>query len=440
MNAKNFFLDQFNGEPSWPELESFVKSGATESQIVEFKSEDHPTGDKGNAEFAKDVAALANSEGGVILFGIAEGEKDGFAVIDPILIDQRLDARLRQLIFSRVSPPISFSSWWLVLESDAAKGVFVLHIPRSPYAPHAVANSNTLMFPVRRGTITTFLAEPDLARAYESRIMSGESRERKILHLEKTVKLALPEGNCWLILTLVPDNPGPTRMDEKKFNRIRMKHLQKDVGLGWWRCSWSHVFAGLSKARLYSGYEQNEGWPSYAFAELYADGSGSFAGFVPEVATATDVSANSDVIALNDEQFAEWILGGLQTLTSHARDMGAGFSFLLRTNVRTMPGFSRFSLGQWRANRRSTIGNPVRWIEHSERVFELIPSENNWSHLIKQAHFVIQDLSQSLGYIGPSQFTGSGEIDLKRWSSDSQAEIRSWAQMNSVAPAIADGS
>lgn len=173
----NSFFNGFTGEPSWQELVEFIAGGAQESQRIEFKSQFYGSGGNENAELAKDLSALANTEGGLILFGINEVAKDDTGELCPIQIDETFDARMRQVISSTVSPHLPFSCWWLRSEPDGTNGVMVVHVPRSPFAPHAISQSKELSYPVRRGTTTAYLREPELARAYELRIMSGNQEK-----------------------------------------------------------------------------------------------------------------------------------------------------------------------------------------------------------------------------------------------------------------------
>ena len=56
-------------------LDSAVAAGATESDDLDWKSELPPQKGLPQTDFPKDVAAMANSGGGVIVFGVHESQK-----------------------------------------------------------------------------------------------------------------------------------------------------------------------------------------------------------------------------------------------------------------------------------------------------------------------------------------------------------------------------
>lgn len=250
--------------------------------------------------------------------------------------------------------------------------------------------------------------------------------------LEANLDGLLSADKSWITLTLVPDSPGPTRMTPEKFEEIKSRHLNKIICGGWWDTYWNQVFAGMSKAQLYSDFRQDEDSPEIAFAELHADGSGTFAGYLPEVNNGFEEKDEEGITTLSDEQLAEWVLGGLGTLLSHSQHMGAGSSFLVRGRVRGQSGVEKFSLGQKRNFLQRSIGNYVRRLDYSEQNLELTKGSLTWPLLIRHAQLVLQDLSQSLGYVGDNQFTNSGTITLDRWQSDALPKIENWARKNEV--------
>jgi hypothetical protein len=58
-------------------LRSLCQQACPEAQTLEFKAELPERSDRGKAEFLKDVCALANADGGDLVYGIAE--RDGCA-------------------------------------------------------------------------------------------------------------------------------------------------------------------------------------------------------------------------------------------------------------------------------------------------------------------------------------------------------------------------
>ncbi|MEP6878030.1 MAG: ATP-binding protein [Nitrosospira sp.] len=87
-------------------LEEWVASHATESEMLEFKAI-LPERD-GKQEFLKDVSAMANSNGGVIVYGISEkaGQAENIFAIKTENSDHAI-RRLEQCMESGIEPRLT---------------------------------------------------------------------------------------------------------------------------------------------------------------------------------------------------------------------------------------------------------------------------------------------------------------------------------------------
>lgn len=140
--------------------------GKPETQTLEFKAR---LPDKG-PELAKDIAALANAEGGDILFGV--GETDGRACLEaertPVGGDWA--ERLANLLAAYLRPRDFVEELrHLVLraEPELPGEVLVVSVPPAPYVV-AVARGATaespVTYPVRIGVTTAYLEHAEVAR------------------------------------------------------------------------------------------------------------------------------------------------------------------------------------------------------------------------------------------------------------------------------------
>lgn len=121
-----------------------------------------------NFEIAKDVSAMANSAGGIIIFGINEDARGRPTIPAPFELKgqrEKIDNILRTLV-SEV-PNYTISA--IESQSDATKGYIVLVIPPSERAPHMVIKKGELRYYGRGETGNYVLSEPDVARLYERR-------------------------------------------------------------------------------------------------------------------------------------------------------------------------------------------------------------------------------------------------------------------------------
>ncbi|HKB68721.1 MAG TPA: ATP-binding protein [Pyrinomonadaceae bacterium] len=151
-----------------------------ESVIFDAKREIPPK----NPDTAKDVAALANTAGGVLLYGLDEDAGGRPTVLTPITLDGQRE-RLEQIIRTSIDEVPTFSVSTIPTKTDSSKGYLVLLVPPSERAPHMVVVKGEQRFYGRAETSNYVLSQAEVARLYERRRTVGSD----ILPLlEKVVK------------------------------------------------------------------------------------------------------------------------------------------------------------------------------------------------------------------------------------------------------------
>lgn len=131
-------------------LNAWVHEGISEHERLEFKRDSY--GANAGNELRKDVSAMANTSGGMIVIGI--DEQDGCASgISPV-IDEEADAhelRVSQILSSGFDPAIY---GWSVKSISADEGhCLVIDVPRSLTGPHRVTAQGRNRFFKRAGTM-----------------------------------------------------------------------------------------------------------------------------------------------------------------------------------------------------------------------------------------------------------------------------------------------
>lgn len=128
-------------------------------------------GKDGAEEFAKDVAAMANTDGGLIVFGVHENSARAVK-ISPQTVDDLVMRTLRQYL-SRIQPTVFGVEFRQLAPRDGAPGVLLMAVPASPDAPHLfyppTGSNDMFSAPYRYGTGTNWMTETQLARAYQDR-------------------------------------------------------------------------------------------------------------------------------------------------------------------------------------------------------------------------------------------------------------------------------
>src|SRR6266704_2206470 len=68
--------------------------------------------------------------------------------------------------------------------ANTAGGLLVLAVVRSPLAPHAVIVNQGLRYPRRNGTTTRYLSEPEVASAYRERLAGAQRQAARVEEIE----------------------------------------------------------------------------------------------------------------------------------------------------------------------------------------------------------------------------------------------------------------
>lgn len=131
----NDFFDKENY--SEEDIKNLIDIEAEESVNLEFKSGDSLANSDGKkTEIAKDVSAFANSDGGIIVYGIAEKDFKANSLVfvngkefTKEWLEQVINSRIQKRISNVRIVPIRFFG-------DISKTVYVVKIPASNGAPH----------------------------------------------------------------------------------------------------------------------------------------------------------------------------------------------------------------------------------------------------------------------------------------------------------------
>lgn len=147
-------------------MEELVSGRAAESQHLEFKSILPGRSDKDRHEFLKDIAAIANADGGTIIFGISE-QKGVAHALSPLAIEDKdlEDRRLLQMLDSGIEPRLAaVSTKWI----DSDSGIFlVLDVEKSYSGPHRFSVNGQSKFVVRNNTHVTEMSYLQLASSFK---------------------------------------------------------------------------------------------------------------------------------------------------------------------------------------------------------------------------------------------------------------------------------
>ncbi|MFF3313532.1 helix-turn-helix domain-containing protein [Streptomyces sp. NPDC002952] len=160
------------------DLQRAVDSQIPESVDLDWKKDFYKGTDAGKKELAKDVSAMANTAGGMVVIGVDDGKKDHAYELAPSESAPGYGEEwIRSVLANWVQPVVPHVGVRPV-KSTAHEGkiYWILTVPPSTQAPHAVAapgNDYNFRVHVRNGTTTRTLAESEIAQRYRDRFQAA---------------------------------------------------------------------------------------------------------------------------------------------------------------------------------------------------------------------------------------------------------------------------
>ena len=167
--------------------------------------------DKSKQEVAKDIAAMANSGGGWIIYGVGEGATGIAESIHPCEWAAKEEQQMFTIARTKIDPPvegIEFSK--IPYGENPDEGYIVLmHVPDSADTPHfARKGDDAFRAPRRNGPYTVFMTERDIERGFRERSQRGVEQEKTLQgYFEQATEALNPEQGVFLAIVAVPVTP-----------------------------------------------------------------------------------------------------------------------------------------------------------------------------------------------------------------------------------------
>ena len=183
-------------------------------------------------EVAKDIAAMANSGGGWIVFGIGEDRKNNAASsVNPIQWSADNERQIRNIAYSKIGPPVGGIEFFKILcgENPDEGYIVLMHIPDSVDAPHfARKGDDAFRAPRRNGPHTMFMTERDIERGFRERFQRGVEQEKTLQgYFEQATEALNPEEGVFLAIAAVP--VAPSSSPDSAGRNAAMEHITPGV-------------------------------------------------------------------------------------------------------------------------------------------------------------------------------------------------------------------
>ena len=200
-------LHRYLGEAPGPLIDDMVDraiaQGLRETDDLDWKSELPPRGAITSSDFPKDVAAMANSGGGTLVFGVTESQKSATGRKDTGELNETSERALRSAAVTAVSPPIFGLE--IVQLGELGNQCVVIVIPPSIDGPHLIYRNEYFGAPIRNDADTVWMKERQIEAMYRARF---DERRRSTEVLDKlyteAAAMRTPDGPAWIVAVAHP--------------------------------------------------------------------------------------------------------------------------------------------------------------------------------------------------------------------------------------------
>jgi hypothetical protein len=148
-------------------LDAAVAAGVRETDQLDWKSELPPMKGLPQTDFPKDIAAMANGAGGMLVFGVCETQKTATERVDIGDFDEAYERALRSAAITGISPPV-FGLNVHRLGPEGNRAVIV-EVPASVDGPHLIYRNQYFGAPIRNDSDTVWMKERQIEAMYRAR-------------------------------------------------------------------------------------------------------------------------------------------------------------------------------------------------------------------------------------------------------------------------------
>lgn len=208
-------------------LNAAVQAGVTETNDLDWKSQLPPAKGLPQTDFPKDIAAMANSGGGVIVYGVLETQKAATARADVGELDETHERSLHSAAITAISPPVfGLDITRLGEEGDRA---VVVEVPASVDGPHLIYRNDYFGAPVRNDSDTVWMKERQIEAMYRARFEERRHATEALDALYAEASAGRDTGvRAWLIAVAHPRIP---RLQDRMTRETARKVLSKAEGV-----------------------------------------------------------------------------------------------------------------------------------------------------------------------------------------------------------------
>lgn len=403
-------------------LSRLVDGRIREDHDLDFKQQLYGGTDSAKKNLAGDVAALANTVGGVLVLGVRD-ENAAAVELTPVELSDDEELRMRQIVASKVAPHPALAIHRVPSDADQRRGYYVIEVLRSAYSPHAVRVDNSLRYPRRDGSGIRWLSESEVADAYRDRFTTARQQVERLATIRSEGESALPELGeyAWLSMALMPNLPGEMQLTHKIVQELQARPGGVSLlNVGYSTLSETHHWPSIAGHRriIVNVGQDDGGHPRYGLLHMHTDGGG-FAAVQVGREQRDQMGERFQVIHIPDLRLTGDTINALRLLAHHAvtRCGADGDAAVEVTVLGDMPmqladasnEFSVYETWSHLKIEHAPVGR------HTVNLDEITGTTQG---LVTAARIVLNDLVQGLGIAESPQLTADGALRIKYFGRD----------------------
>lgn len=188
-------------------LDEAVNAGVKEVIDLDWKDRLPKQAELKGSDYAKDVAAMANAGGGVIVYGVAEEQRAATERTDAGDVDENYERSMHQVAISSIMPAV-FGLKIHTIGAEPQRAVIV-EVPASVDGPHLIYRGEYFGAPVRNDADTVWMKERQLEAMYRARFDERRHATEALDRLYSDAAFGRSPGTAWMIAVAHPRVPAP---------------------------------------------------------------------------------------------------------------------------------------------------------------------------------------------------------------------------------------
>jgi hypothetical protein len=192
-------------------IDEAIRQAIAETDDLDWKSKLPAAKRMAETDYPKDIAAMANSGGGMIVYGITEKDKTATGREDTGELTERFEQTLRSVAVTSIHPPIFGLN--ITQLGEEGNRCIALIVPASIDGPHLIYRGEYFGAPIRNNADTVWMKEREVEAAYRRRFderrYANEALDRIYDELAAVTQV---EARAWLIAVGRPRITSTTDM------------------------------------------------------------------------------------------------------------------------------------------------------------------------------------------------------------------------------------